>query len=261
MIEIVAMIVIMIIIFLLLFWLKKTLFLFGFFFKLAMLFMLIVVVGSFVFGYLVVKDANDFKNNFSNSTSMMIVKQTTNGTESFLAGVTLNPEKKEYNSMSQKQLSNVEQLYKDNKISTLGADYYKVFIIELKSFDEVKLYNISDQNVELSGAEIKTIMLSDNARADLSSIIAKKSGRKANDVYNELAATDEGVKSYLLSYYLSTVFNPSNITQFLTQLKKDNIQVYANTPLFQAIKLVPQTLINTMAPKSITNTSISNVTS
>jgi len=199
-----------------------------------------------------VKDANDFKNHFGNSTSMVIVEQAandTNNTETFLAGVMFNPERKTFNSMSKENLTDAEALYRAGKISMLGADYYKVFIIELKSFDEVKLYNISDQNVELSKEEIKTIMLSDNARETLAEIIAKKNGRDKNDVLKELSATNEGVKSYLLSYYLSTVFNPSNIAEFISQLKNNNIQVYNNTALFKAIKLVPQSLINIIVKK------------
>jgi hypothetical protein len=251
MIEIISIFVLMVVVFLILFWLKKTLFLFGFFFKLFLLLMLVCVIGSIVFGYMVVKDANDFKNNFGNSTSIVILKQTNNDTENvtFLAGVAFNPEKKQFDSMSKKDLTNAETLYKENKLSALGADYYKVFVIELKSFDEISLYNISDKNVELSKEEIKAVMVSDNAREALASIIAKKNGEDQSVVLQSLAATNEGVKSYLLSYYLSTVFNPNNTIEFLSQLKNNNIQVYNNTALFRAIKLVPQALINTMIKK------------
>jgi len=251
MIEIISIFVLIAVILLILFWLKKTLFLFGFFFKIFLIVLLLCVVGSVIFGYAVVKDANDFKNNFGNSTSMVIVKQTntTANTEVFLSGVTFNPDKKSFNSMSKKELANAEKLYKEDKLSTLGADYYKVFVIELKSFDDVKLYNISDYNVELSREEIKKVMLSDDARVELATIISKKNGMNANDILKELSATDEGVKSYLLSYYLTTVFNPSNIGEFLSQLKNENIKVYNNTALFKAIKLVPQSVINVMVKK------------
>jgi hypothetical protein len=258
MIEILATCVIIVIIFLVLFWLKKTLFLVGFFFKLFLLCMLLLVVGSIFFGYLVVKDASDFKNNFSNSTSMVIVKQTTNGTETFLAGATINPEQKKYDPMSKKQLANAQQLYNDDKMSTLGADYYKVFIIELKSFDDIKLYNISDQNVELNKEEIKTIMLSDDAKEDLARIVAKKNGMKTNDVYKDISATDEEIKAYILSYYLSTVFDTNNIANLVSQLKSGNIEVYSNTALFKAIKLVPNSLVNKLVKESVGNSSINS---
>ncbi len=262
MIELISIFVLMIVVFLILFWLKKTLFLVGFFFKLFLLFMLVCVVGSIVFGYMIIKDANDFKNNFGNSTSMVILRQsadltnntnmtvdTTSSTTKFLAGVKFNPEKKDFNPMNKSELVNAEKLYKEDKMSTLGADYYKVFIIELRSFDEISLYNISDQNVELSKEEIKAVLVSDNAREMLASIIAKKSGRVQAEVLKELLATDEGVKGYLFSYYLSTVFNPSNTVELLSQLKNDNIEVYHNSALFRAIKFVPQSLISTLSSK------------
>jgi hypothetical protein len=258
MIEIITILAIMVIIFFILFWLKKTIFLIGFFFKLFLFAILVMIVASFVFGYIVIKDANDFKNNFSNSTSMMVVKQTNNGTTSFLAGATLNPEGKEFNTLNKKQLATVEKLYQDNKLDDLGDDYYKVFLIELKSFDDVELYNISDQNVELSKAEIKAIMLSDNAREDLARIVAKKNGKNINDVYKELSGSDEEIKGYILSYYLSSVFNSGNISGFMTQLKKDNISVYANTALFKTVRYIPQSLINVMVnkPQNSTNKTI-----
>jgi len=260
MIEIVTLVILIVVIFLILFWLKKFLFLFGFFFKLFLLVLLLVVVGGLFTGYLVVKDANNFKNNFGNSTSMVIVQQTntTANTEVFLAGVTFNPKTKEFSSMTKKNLTNAQALYDKGQISTLGTNYYKVFIVELKSFDDIKLYNISDQNINLTGDEIKRVMLSDNARLELASIIASKNGANVNDVLKSLSATDEGVKGYILSYYLTTVFNPSNIGEFLTQLKNDNIKVYENTALFKAIKYVPQSLINTATNNKVTNNSNTN---
>jgi len=198
---------------------------------------------------MVVKDASDFKNNFGNSTSMVIVMQTSNdssNTATFLAGVKFNPGKKIFDSMNKTDLANAEKLYKDNKISTLGANYYKVFIVELKSFDEIPLYNISDQNVELTKDEIKTVMISSDARNTLAGIIASKNGKDTSEVLSELSATNEEVKGYLLSYYLSTVFNPNNTIQLMSQLKNNNIQVYNNTALFKAVKLIPQSFINTL---------------
>ena len=252
MIELISIFVLMIIIFLILFWLKKTLFLFGFFFKIFLLLLLVCVIGSIVYGYLIVKDANDFKNNFENSTSIVIVKETlndSNNTEVFLAGVKFNPDKKIFDALSKKDLADAQVLYKEDKISTLGADYYKVFIVELKSFDEIPLYNISDQNVVLSKEEIKAVMISDNAREALAKMISDKNGQSQTAVLNELSATNEEVKGYLLSYYLSTIFNPNNTIQFISQLKNNNIEVYNNTAMFKAVKLVPQSLINSLIKK------------
>jgi hypothetical protein len=243
----------MIIIFLILFWLKKTIFLFGFFFKLFLLFMLIVVIGSIIFSYTVVKDANDFKNNFGNSTSIFIVKHvdnSDNSTESFLAGMTINPENKTLKYMNESQLSYVEQLYKENKLTTLGSEYYKVFIINLKSFDNVGLYNITDQNIQLNKSEMNSVMLSNDARDELASILANRTGEDKDAILKRLAYSNEEIKGYILSYYMSTVLNPANMAVFLSQFKDNSIKVYDETPLFKAIKLIPQPLINMIIKNS-----------
>jgi len=263
MIEIITTVILLIIIFLILFWLKKTLFLLGFFFKLFLLFMLIVVIGSIIFSYTIVKDANNFKNNFGNSTSMFVVKQTSNGTDSFLAGMTVNPENKTLKYMNKSQLLYVEQLYKDNKLTILGAEYYKVFIINLKSFDNINLYNITDQNIQLNKSEMNAVMLSDNARDELAGIMANKTGQDKNATLSHLIYSNEQIKGYILSYYISTVLSPSNTAIFLSQLKDNSIKVYEETALFKALKLIPQSLLNMILKDNsngIINTSINNAT-
>jgi hypothetical protein len=243
MVELILTFIVMAIAFIILFWLKKTLFIFGFFFKLFTLAMIIFIAGSVLFGYLIIKDANDFRNNFLNNTNMFVVKNSVGATESFLAGATLSPKAEGFGSMDSEKLSTVEKLYNEGNLEILNSEYYKIFVIDIKSFDEVELYDISDQNVELTREEIKSVMLSDDAREELADIIAEKRGETADEVMEDLASTNEEIKSYLLSYYLTTVFNPENIVEFLEQLKNENIQVYKETALFKAVKLVPSSLI------------------
>jgi hypothetical protein len=226
-----------------LFWLKKSLFIFGFFFKILTLAFIIFTVGTVVFGYLVIQDTKDFKNNFANSTNMFLVTDSLNTTESFLAGAILNPKDKEFKTIDAEMLASIEKDFNEGNIRTLNSEYYKIFVIDIESFDEVELYNIMDQNVELTREEMKSIMLSEDAREELSRIMAEKNGQTTEEVMDNLAATSEEIKGYLLSYYLTAVFNPSNVVQFLIQLKSGNIRVYKETALFKAVKLIPSSLI------------------
>jgi len=246
MIEIISLAVILLILFLAIFWLRKVLFIFGFFFKILVILMLVCIVGSIIAGYFIIKDANDFKDNFQNSTNMILLKQvnTNDNSISFIAGSTLNSEKKEFKSMTKEELQSAEESYKNDTFSTLNKKYYKIFVIELNSFDNITLDKITDKNVELSKEEIKTIILSSNAREDLAKIVSKKTGESKELVLKSITATNEEIKNYLLSYYISTVFNPKDTTKFISQIKNNNIKVYQETALFKLIKLIPTGIID-----------------
>jgi len=251
MIGIISMFVLLVIVLLGLFWLKKTLFIFGFFFKFFMLLMLVAIVGSVVFGYMIVKDANDFRNHFSNSTNVFIVKDTVNETTTFLSGTTLNLTRKSdaYAPMDKDQLSSIKKLYDEDKMSTLNAQYYKMFVIDLKAFDDMKAFNvtdfkISDQNIELNHSEVSQVMLSSDARSEVAEIIALRNNVSKSSVLKEINFDDEQIKAYILSYYLTSTLSPQNIAGLLSQLKNGNIQVYEETALFKSVKFIPQSLID-----------------
>ncbi len=254
MIEIISLIIAVVIIFVALFWFRKILFVFGFFFKALILVVLLLVVGSLVFGYYIIKDANDFKDNFKNSTSIILVKQTTNNEVSFIAATTFNPEKEEYKSVSKERLANITKLYNTNEFSKLNSEYYKIFVIDLNSFDNISLDKITDKNIDLTKEEIKQIMISSNAKEELATIISKKTGESKTAILKQISASNEELKSYVLSYYISTIFNPKDTTKFISQLKNGNIIIYKETALIKVIKLVPEKLIDIIIAGQMSNT-------
>ncbi|MGV8086844.1 MAG: hypothetical protein ACP5N1_04395 [Candidatus Woesearchaeota archaeon] len=246
MIEIISLAIILIILFLALFWFRKILFVFGFFFKAFMLLLIVFVVGSVIFGYYVIKDANDFKDNFQTSNNSILLKQVTNGEVSFIAGTIINIEKQQFDTLNKEQLTAAENSYSEDEFSELNKKYYKIFVLELESLDTITIDKITDQNIELDKTEIKEIMISDSARDTLAQIIAKKTENSKNAVLKEMSATDEDIKNYILSYYIAEIFNPKDTTQFISQLKNGNIKVYKESALFKAIKLIPKSIINTL---------------
>ncbi|MGV8141180.1 MAG: hypothetical protein ACP5NW_01925 [Candidatus Woesearchaeota archaeon] len=243
MIEFVLTLIVMAVVFIILFWLKKTLFIFGFFFKLVTLAFLVFLIGSILFGYLMVEDANDFRSKFINGTNAFVVKNSVGTDGRFLAGVELRPESEEFNPMPSETLANMEKLYFENNLDIMTQEYYKIFVIDIQSFDEIELYNISDHNIQLTREEIKEVMISDDAREEVAKIIAEKQGADADDIIKDIEFTNEEIKGYLISYYLTTIFNPTNIGGFLEQLKNGNIEVYKETILFKAIKMVPSSFV------------------
>jgi hypothetical protein len=250
MLEIISMFLLVIVVLIVLFWMKKTLFIFGFFFKLFTLAMLVFIVGTVLFGYFVIKDATEFTGNFGNSTSMFILEDNVNGTETFLTGVTINPGSKAFDTMDKTKLKEVEDVYKSGRIDTLNGDYYKIFVVDFKAFADLKIDTIEDNNINLSKEELRQVMLSKNAKKELAEIVAKQTGADRDDVLDKLNFNDEEIKGYIFSYYLTTTFNPSNMGKFLAQLRNDDIQVYKETALFKAVKIIPTFLIDSVVKRT-----------
>jgi len=249
MLEIIVMFFAIVVVFILVYWLKKSLFIFGFLFKIFTFAFLALITLSIVFGYLIIQDAKDFSNNFGNSTSMFVLKDSTNGTERFLTGVILTPSNKSFDTMSETELRNTEELYKKGLISTITDQYYKVFVVDFNSFDSMNIEAIEDKNINLSKEEIRQVMFSDDAKDELAEIIADKTRYSKSEILRDINYDDEEIKSYIFSHYLSTTFKPDNIAKFLTQFKNDNIQVYEETALFKAIKALPRFLMNSVTKK------------
>lgn len=246
MIEIISLAIILIILFLALFWFRKILFVFGFFFKAFILLMIVFVAGSVLFGYYVIKDANDFKDKFQTQNNSILLKQVTNGEVSFIAGTIINIEEKKFNTLNKEQLDDAKNSYNEDKFSELNKKYYKIFVLELESLDNISINKITDHNIELNKKDIKEIMISSNAKDTLAQIIAKKTSDSKNNILKDISATDEEIKNYILSYYITEIFNPKDTTEFISQLKNGNIKVYKESALFKAIKLVPKSIINTL---------------
>jgi len=244
MVELLVIIIAMVVIFFILFQLKKTLFLFGFFFRLISIAFIVLIVGGIVFGYYIIKDANTFRNNFGNSSNMFLLKQNIDGKDHMLVGVTINYTNKTFDTLTQDKLSDIEKAYDEGKLNTLTKDYYKIFVIDMSSVDNISLYNISDKNVMLTKDEMKEVLLSSDARSTFAGIMAQKQHQDKDVVMGQLSASSEEIKGYVFSYYLMTVFNTKNMDKFLTEFRDGRIKVYDETTMFTAIKLFPSVLMN-----------------
>ncbi len=247
MIEIIGGFLLIIIIFILLFWLKKTLFVFGFFFKIISLLFVILIVGSILVSYYVITDANNFKNNFSNSTNLFLLKESVNGTNEIITGIAIHPGNVSLETITRDQLDQMQKYYNSGNMDSLNTQYYKVFVIDTEALGNISQISINGKDVNLTGDEAREILLSSTPRETLAGIVAKKSGTDASLELSSLKATDDEVKGFIFSYYLTDIFNPQNIAHMLISLKNNGIQVYKQTALFTAIKFIPEQIISLVA--------------
>ena len=243
------------IIILVIFKILKSLLLFRFVFKIISLAFLLIMVFLVIGAIVIIRDVNDFRNNFQNSTNLIILKDNS----TFLSGIILRVQDNTYKPLATKELSNLEKLYQKNPDNlALNTQYYKIIIIDIDIYESLGQQLVNNKNINLTGAEMKRILLSTDAKAELSNVIAKKQGVKVADVLSEIGSTNDEIKPYLLSHAISYFFNPAHLDRLAEAFKNDQIAVYKDTPLFQMIKFIPAAITRSVISRNMTgNTTVS----
>ncbi len=178
----------------------------------AALFVLsLAFVISLVIAAVVVVDAIRFKDRFSSSDNLFLLKQDNdvmtgfqvgNGTNALTAG-----EAADYSSY----------LASGNKKEMLG-DNYRVVLINIAVVDEI------------------------------GSVTANNQSFPANVVRDIFASDDEASKQMFFALISEKVF--ASPTFFFEQYKKGNIEVYPETPMFRFIRLVPTSFVKSVGEKA-----------
>jgi len=217
-----------------------------------------------VTGILILSDANDFRTRFPGSTNLFLLEEN----NTMLSAISMNnTDSKPIDILDKQKLKSIEDDYNHNRMSSLSQGYYKVFLIKIEAFDDLSFTTITDKNINLDKAQVMLILQSSNARNDLLNIINKdNSAIEQSEADKMLKMDDEQIKGYLFSYALTYFFDPKNTDSFLIELKNQRITVIPETPMFKAIRIVPNFLISNYVKNKATNITqnmplFSNITS
>lgn len=217
----------------------KGIIIFKVFFKIISLGVIILLIFLGSLAYLTIKDASDFKKNFSTEKNLLILIDKINESENIISVFKL--ENKTYSEFDDVKF--IKESYKKYEFANINEEYYKIFLINTDVLDFVNEIELKEFNIKLTGREIKNILTSDNSAQTLKEILESKKLNYNKDI------NDEEVKNYLFSYIITEIFNPKNINMLLYQIKIDNIIVYENTMLFKSIDLLPKFLLLDLTKK------------
>lgn len=217
----------------------------GWLIKLIKLVLFLSFVLTVVFGYFLIKDAIDFKNNFGNSTNTFILKDGT----TFLSGIKLDPKlfgEDKFLMISPEKLNEMELLYSEKNISGMKKEDYKIIVFDLKTLDTMSETQISaEEMTNITKDEAKKILLSDNVNEDFAQLLSEKQNIPIAQARYSLSRTkSEDIKGYLFSSIIAYYFNPKNSKEFIKEIRNKNIEVYEETFLFKSIKLIPNFMAN-----------------
>lgn len=194
------------------------------------LFFVVLVVSS----YYIIKDANDFRKNFTNERNLFALSDGEDG-ETISA---FELDNKTYSPVE--DLEYVSESFEKYEFTNINDDYYKIVLIRTDALDYINEVEIKEFDVELKGQELKSILESDDPKERMKEVLDDE--EKSAEI-DDMRMTDSQLKEHLFSYVITETFNPKNINILLSNIKADNIIMYENTAFFKAIKFVPNILI------------------
>ncbi len=198
------------------------------FFKLFFYTFLILFLASGVFGYLVYRDATDFKDNFTISDNLLLLED--NG--KILTGFVLHPGG-EPSILTDQQLKDFTTYYNNNQYGNMIGSNYKMFIIKMSAFK-------NEGTVNYNGQQLDRKRLIDSLRSDnpADTFLQGVPNAAQNDV-----ADDATLKAsfFVILYTNDLGTDPLNI---IFRYKEGNIIVYPETMMFKIIKYLPLDMVS-----------------
>jgi hypothetical protein len=191
-------------------------------------------VVAVISGYSIIKDANNFRENFYNGTNLFLLKDNTSV---FVSGIELNAATKTFKVLPAPKVADIQEHYKNNDMTDIKKPYYKIIIVDIDTIDKT-----TDQifkGVYITANESKKILLSNNAKQEALSLLAQKA--PANGALSSAIerSTSEEVKAMIFENHIATIFDPKDFYTLVKYLKSNQVEVIETTALFKALKTIP----------------------
>jgi|TARA_B100001971_G_C18131062_1_gene504841 energy-coupling factor transporter transmembrane protein EcfT len=212
-------------------------------FKIARVFFyfgLMILLIFLVTGFLILKDANDFKQNFAEKGNIVLLEE--DGT--VIAGYTLENDPR---SLTQGEVALFSTYLQNNEFDRILKDKFKLMIIKMDLIS-----GLEAESIDLGTASIKKESMVDVLKSD----DPFKSFNEA--IFEDEFSFDTKLKDDSLEFkasLLSSVVNEEligtgNALNFFRQYKEGNLIIYPETPLFKFVKIIPLELIKSVLKNS-----------
>jgi len=193
---------------------------------------------SIVFGFFVIKDVNDMKNNFGNSSKLVLLADNNTVTSGFTATDVVTP-------LSAQQLSEATALLQKKDYKTLLGSNYKLFIIKTEVLQNLSEAQFAIEGKKVTMGNILGVLKSDKPRTDYASLIELNPG----DIPSQV--TNEEIKAGLFRNVFTYIFQRPLI--ILQQYQKGNIYIYPETIAFKAMKISSIPILDFFVKETINN--------
>lgn len=221
---------------------------FKFFFKIFAIVSFILFVLVCIFGFFIIRDAMDFKNNFGNSTNTFILKDN----QTILTGMNLNPGKSLDDKFQIIETAKLNELQKDiaekplinqKNMDALRAKYkfYKFFVVDIEAIKD-----IPDDKFSIEIAQNQFLTKNQSIEVLKNPKILNKIMNISDVETNTLEQKGyyDKMKGFVFANVLIYYFNPKNSVSFFGEIKSGNIEIYDETILFKSLKFIPKAILD-----------------
>jgi len=205
------------------------------------IFIISTLFGIVVFFYLIIlyQDVADFKTNFPTSEKLFLLEHN----QELIAGFSgVLTEQEEPNYVTSSELNSYKLSYEANDLDNIVNNYYKLFIVNSESFEEVTSVEFGED--DLSREFIFDLIDSETATDDFANYYAQSRNipfaalGELKKQMKEQFPSDTEFKGSLFASLFSAKTKEDPLFVFV-EYKKENIAIHPETMLFKTMKKIP----------------------
>lgn len=203
---------------------------------LAKIFIMVTIILLIFFSistYFIYKDVVDFKQNVGNGNIILLAD------DDIITGFFMDSEKPRQ--LTDEETSQYSSFYQSKEYDSILGENYKVFIIKMKAVEDIENPEIHYGDLYVPGEKVIAALKSDSPAG----IIAGELGESTiGGLY------DDEVKAFLFS----TVFTEQIIQKpsfLMAQLKKENLIIHPETPMFKFLKFIPLKFLSFLGSEKV----------
>ena len=208
---------------------------------LALSLLIIILV---VFGVFVAIDLKDIQDNMQTSQNLFLLEKN----NKINAGISWSLDgKTQPVFVTKESIDSYSAALSSNNLKEIQGDYYKVILIDEKSFDSID--EISNGQTSYTRQQIINLLNSDAPLDEF--IMSSQKGITKDQIAvlkPQLMQTmkiksDEEFKGFLFAMLFSAALEQKGSIFILDQYKEGNIKVYPETIVFRTLKVIPSSII------------------
>lgn len=202
----------------------------------AKIFITVIIVFLIFFSissYFIYKDVVDFKQNVGKGNIIVLAD------EDIITGFFMDSQKPRQ--LTEEEISQYTSYYRSTEYDSILGENYKVFIIKVKTVEDIENLDIQYGDLFIPGEKV---------------IKALKSDHPAGVIGGELGESSVGelFDAEIKAFLFSTLFTEQIIqkpTFLMTQLKKGNVVIHPETPMFKFLKFIPVKFLDLLGSDKI----------
>ena len=198
---------------------------------------LVILLFFLVTGFLIVRDVDDFRKNFTEKGNIVLLEEEGN----IITGYVMqnNPR-----FLTQEEIALYSNYLQNKEFDRILEDKFKLMIININLISDLETESISLGTASIKKESVIDIFESKDPFKAFNNALAEGSDLEFDP---ELKDDNLRFKATLLRTLVNEeLIGPENALNFFRQYKKGNLIIYPETPLFKFVNLIPINLIKSV---------------